>query len=76
MVNQYGWCELHHVNLQLNSACGWCVAENHYRLEEFTKTLSEKGIESLYGLVRDPEETEEHLRERLRIFLLSVRNAD
>jgi len=39
-------------------------------IEEFSKTLSEKGIEHLYGLMRGPGETEDQLRGRLRIYLL------
>jgi hypothetical protein len=39
-------------------------------IEEFTNTLSEKGIAEPYGLLRGPEESEEQLRERLRIYLL------
>jgi hypothetical protein len=40
------------------------------RIAEFTKSLSEKGIAELYGLMRGPGESEEQLRERLRIYLL------
>ena len=43
---------------------------NRQRIEEFCKILSEKGISELYGLMRGPGESEEQLRERLRIYLL------
>lgn len=42
------------------------------RITEFSKTLIKQGTAGLYGLVAGPEENEEHLKERLRLYLSEV----